>query len=109
MEGGMGGEGMEMKQGCKEEGDWHHGWGHMDQKEMMMWILHMAKKELLKEKIKQRLQEAEGKKMDEIAKAVVEGKMEFMKMKKEMWAKKKQMMEKMMDIMGGEMEEEAED
>jgi hypothetical protein len=43
----------------------------------------MAKAELLKEKIKKKLETIEGKKLDEIADMLVESKMELRKTKKE--------------------------
>ena len=75
--------------------DFHHrSWEHSDHKSMMKYVVIAAKSELLKEKVKKRLEEVEGKKLDEIAKVLVDSKLEFIKAKKEMWKKKKDMKER---------------
>ena len=67
---GMGGMGQGMDMG-----------EDMDMKMMLMWLGKKAKFELLKEKIKKKLEAAEGKKLDEVADLVVEGMMAKAKMK----------------------------
>lgn len=95
-------EGMnEMHAGPHE-----HGWDY-DRKAMMMFVVKKAKFELLKEKVKKRLEEKEGKQLDEMADILVEARLELKKAKREFWKKKMQMKERMMELFeGGEEEEE---
>jgi hypothetical protein len=91
-----------------EHGYYRKGWEYGDHKAMMLHLVKVAKAELLKEKVKQKLEEVEGKRLDEIANLLVETKMEFRKAKKDFWKKKMEMKERMMEIFGegGEEEEE---
>ena len=70
-------------------------WWHGDPEDMMFYAYHAARSELLKEKIKKALEEAEGKKMDDIAKTFVDAKLDFLKAKNEMYNKKEEMLEKL--------------
>jgi len=81
---------------------YHKRWEHGDHKKMLWCLLKDAKEELLKEKIKQKLEEVEGKKLDEIAQILVEEKMEIMKIKKEFWKSKMNMKEKIKEVFGEE-------
>jgi hypothetical protein len=73
----------------------------------MMHLVKMARAELLKEKIKKKLEAVEGKKLDEMADLLVEAKMEMRKARREFWKKKMEMKEKMWEIFNeGEAEEE---
>ena len=73
----------------------------------MLWcLLKDSKEDLLREKIKKKLDEVEGKKLDEIVDIIMEEKMEIKKAKKEFWEKKIEMKNKLMDVFGeGEYEE----
>ncbi|DAC72735.1 MAG TPA: hypothetical protein DSN98_03675 [Thermoplasmata archaeon] len=96
----------ETKENCGPD-PYGRGWEHGDHKAMMWHLVKEAKAELLKEKIKKRLEAVEGKKLDEIANMLVEAKMEMRKAKKEFWKKKMEMKEKMMEIFSeGEGEQE---
>jgi hypothetical protein len=95
----------EMKENCGH-GSYERNWEHGDNKAMMWHLVNEAKAELLREKIKKKLELVEGKKLDEIANMLVEAKMEMRKAKKEFWKKKMEMKEKMMEIFSeGEGEE----
>jgi hypothetical protein len=94
------GEMMEYKGcGC---GYHHTCYDHSDPKARMWYILKKAKMELLKEKIKKNLEAAEGKKMDEIAKILVDAKVDLKKRKHEMYKVKEEMMEKIWELFGGD-------
>ena len=84
----------EKEESCYNGKEWWYG----DQKAMMCNLVKMAKAELLKEKIKKKLESIEGKKLDEIADMFVESKRELRKARKEFWKKKMEMKEKMMEI-----------
>ncbi len=92
---------MEKDDACYSRKEWWHG----DHKAMMFHLVKMAKAELLKEKIKEKLEAIEGKKLDEISNLLVESKMEMRKAKKEFWKKKMEMKEKMMEIFSEDTEE----
>jgi hypothetical protein len=75
---------------------------HNDPKAMMWHLMKKAKMELLKEKIKEMLDASDGKKMDEIAQILVDGKMELKKKKSEIYKKKEEMMEQLWAVFGEE-------
>lgn len=89
---------MEEMKEKEESGYYGKDWWHGDQKAMMFHLVKMAKAELLKEKIKKKIESIEGKKLDEIAAMLVESKMELRKAKRDFWKKKMEMKEKMMEI-----------
>lgn len=95
----------EMKGNC-EQGYHGKSWEYGDQKMMMLHLVKMAKIELLKEKIKKKLEATQGKKLDEIANILVEAKTEMHNAKKEFWKKKMEAKEKMMEIFSVEEGEE---
>ncbi len=80
--------------GCSEP---HH-WEHEDKGAMMMCLVMEAKMELLKEKMKKKLEAVEGKKLDEIANLLVDAKMNFHKAKAEMMMKREEMREKLESV-----------
>jgi hypothetical protein len=97
-------EGEKMEGSCR--GGMEHGVyeGHHDQMHgdkmammggMMKCLFKDAKMELMKEKVKKKIEAAEGKKLDAMADLLVSGMLEHMKEKMEMWKKKQEMMEKM--------------
>lgn len=88
-----------MEHGMEHEGyEGHHDHMHGDKMGMMKCVFKEAKMELMKEKIKKKLEAAEGKKLDAMADALVSGMLEHMKIKMEMWQHKQEMMEKMKTI-----------
>ena len=91
-----------------EHGGYGTGWEHGDHKAMMWHVVRMARVELLKEKVKRKLEAVEGKKLDEMADLLVEARMELRKAKNEFWAKKMDLKEKMMEIFSDGEAEEAE-
>jgi ABC-type Zn2+ transport system substrate-binding protein/surface adhesin len=91
-----------------EHGDDGKGWAHGDHKTMMWHVVRMARVELLKEKVKKKLEAVEGKKLDEMADLLVEARMELRKAKREFWAKKMDLKEKMMEVFSDGESEEAE-
>jgi hypothetical protein len=98
---------MEEMEKKYDHGDDGKGWEHGDHKAMMWHLVKEARAELLKEKIKKRLEAIEGKKLDEMAGMLIEARMEIKKAKREFWKKKMEMKEKMMEIFSeGESEEE---
>ena len=91
-----------------DHGDDGKGWEHGDRKAMMWHLVKEARAELLKEKIKKKLEAIEGKKLDEMAEMLVQARMELKKAKREFWKKKMEMKEKMMEIFSEGEPEEAE-
>jgi hypothetical protein len=104
MHGPMMGAGMQgPMMGGMEHGGMEHGGGKM----MMMWkVVKFAKFELLKDRVKVRLEQKEGKQLDEMADFLVEAALDFKNAKKMLWKKKMEMKERMMEIF---MEDEGEE
>jgi hypothetical protein len=71
---------------------------HMGKGMMYMHLVHEAKMELIKEKVKKKLEAAEGKKLDELAELIVQAKMGMMKTKMQMMKNREEMMEKFSSI-----------
>jgi hypothetical protein len=88
---------MEMGYESDEECDCHC--DESDSKMMMLWhVGKFAKMELLKEKIKKRLEAAQGKKLDKMADFAVEAMNEYHKAKGDMSKKWQEMHEKFESI-----------
>lgn len=68
---------------------------HGDKMWMMMHIAKKAKMELLKEKVKRKLEAAEGKQLDEVADLIVEGMLGKYDLMKGIIKKKKDMQERL--------------
>ncbi len=80
------------KCGCSEEGKCcEKGYDKMD---MMMWLVHSAKTELIKEKMKKKLEANLGKKLDMAADLFVEAMMQEWKGKVENAKRKEELREK---------------
>lgn len=90
----------------EEEGDGYHTsfhercWEHGDKESMLMHLVMAAKMELIKEKVKKRIEAEEGKKLDEIAGVLVQAKMDYHKKKMEMMEKKEEARERLEEIFG---------
>ena len=76
---------------------------------MMMWLVKSAKAELIREKVKAKLEEAEGKKLDKLADFLVESMLEhkkakadFYRLKEEQESKDESAREKFWEILRGE-------
>ena len=78
----------------------HNCWDQMDSKTMMMNLVMKAKMELMKEKIKKKLEIMEGKKLDQMVDLLVEAKLSIQKANMDMMKNKEEMMEKFKDIWG---------
>jgi len=61
---------------------------------MMMWLAHSAKMELIKEKMKKKLEAAKGKKLDQVAELFVDAMMEKYKDEAESEKKKEELQQK---------------
>lgn len=77
---------------CHPHEECHH--GH-DKGKMHMHIVHEAKMELIKDRVKKKLEVAMGKKLDEMAELIVQAKMSMMKSKMQMMKEKEYMMANM--------------
>ena len=96
-------EGNDMK---PPEGGWEHRGGPEREHEkfhMMMCLAKSAKMELLKDKIKKKIEAAEGKKLDEMAAVIADMLLEKQKMRMGFKKKKHEMKKKLEEIL---MEEE---
>jgi hypothetical protein len=89
---------MEEMKDTYEHGGGGRGWQHGDEKAMLWHVVRKAKMELLKDKIKKKLEATEGKKLDEMADMLVGAHMEMRKARREFWRKKMEMKEKMMEF-----------
>ncbi|HLC59832.1 MAG TPA: hypothetical protein VJJ52_00205 [Candidatus Nanoarchaeia archaeon] len=65
-----------------------------DKMGMMMWLAHSAKMELIKEKMKKKLEAAKGKKLDQVAELFVDAMMEKYKDEAESEKKKEELQQK---------------
>ena len=68
--------------------------GKYDKMDMFMYLAHSAKMELIKEKMKKRLEATEGKKLDKVAELFVEAMLEKWKDKAEISKKWEELREK---------------
>lgn len=82
---------------------------HPDKFSMMMWLVKSAKTELIREKVKARLETLEGKKLDNLADFLVESmlehkkaKAEFYKLREEQESRDESAREKFWEILRGE-------
>jgi hypothetical protein len=84
--------------GCNEEhnhgSEQCHCGAHEDKMWMLMHIAKKAKMEIIKEKVKKKLEAAEGKQFDEVADMIVEAMLGKRDMMKGMIKKKKEMQER---------------
>jgi len=76
----------------------HHG-EHADKFGMMMCLAKEAHMELLKEKLKRRIDSTQGKKMDEIVSVIADAMAEKMKARMEAKRRKHEMWEKLEEIL----------
>ncbi len=94
------------KQGCAQDQcgyeqstcGHHHGWSQEDMAGKMMHLAKEAKMELIKEKMKKRLEAVEGKKLDKLADLVVDTMLAKYKLKGELMKKHDELGEKWEDM-----------
>ena len=103
----MEGKEMGMGHGCGKmnmEGMEHMMWDgdEYDKVDMMLFLAKKAKMELLKEKMKKKLDSIEGKKLDEVADLIVTAMMSKHKMAREGMEKREDLLDKLDEIFAEE-------
>ena len=90
--------GCSSEENCQCSGEGSCCGGNYDKTDMFMYLAHSAKMELIKDKMKKKLEATQGKKLDKIADLFVDAMMEKWKDKAELSRKKEELMAKLESI-----------